>query len=86
MNYFAHSGRNSDKSDWQHLNDHAICVARLAADFASAFGLGRGAYLAGLLHDLGKYTRAFQNRLSGDNGAVDHSPACGAGTGRPGAR
>jgi len=75
MKYFAHSGKRSDRSDWQRLDHHAISVARLAAEFAAPFGLERGAYLAGLLHDLGKYTGAFQNRLSGDDGAVDHSTA-----------
>ncbi len=75
MEYFAHSGHNSDKSDWQRLDDHAMCVARLAAEFAAPFGLERGAYLAGLLHDVGKYTRAFQKRLSDQEGAVDHSTA-----------
>ncbi|MBU1210526.1 MAG: CRISPR-associated endonuclease Cas3'' [Alphaproteobacteria bacterium] len=63
MPYFAHSGLKSDASDWQRLDDHALCVARLAADFAAPMGLERAAYLAGLLHDLGKYTSAFQAQL-----------------------
>lgn len=75
VQYFAHSGTRSDRSDWQRLEDHALRVARLAADFAAPFGLERGAYLAGLLHDLGKYTGPFQSRLSGDRDAVDHSTA-----------
>ncbi|MGD9803603.1 MAG: CRISPR-associated helicase Cas3' [Hyphomicrobiaceae bacterium] len=75
MKYFAHSGKRCDRSDWQQLDHHAICVARLAAELATPFGLERGAYLAGLLHDLGKYTPAFQSRLSGNDGAVDHSTA-----------
>lgn len=75
MRYFAHSGKRPDRGDWQRLDDHALCVARLAAEFAAPFGLERGAYLAGLLHDLGKYTQSFQSRLSGDQEAVDHSTA-----------
>lgn len=75
MEYFAHSGPTDDRSDWQRLDDHAICVARLAADFAAPIGLERAAYLAGLLHDLGKYTPAFQTRLAGADTAVDHSTA-----------
>lgn len=75
MDYFAHSGKSGDKSDWQRLDDHAQSVARLAAGFAAPFGLQRGAYLAGLLHDLGKYTEAFQKRLSGGKESVDHSTA-----------
>ena len=75
MTYFAHSGERPDRSDWQRLDHHAISVARLAAKFATPCGLARAAYLAGLLHDLGKYTPAFQKRLSGGDGAVDHSTA-----------
>lgn len=75
MAYFAHSGLKSDSSDWQRLDDHALCVARLAANFAAPMGLERAAYLAGLLHDLGKYTPAFQARLHGANNSVDHSTA-----------
>lgn len=75
MNYFAHSGRETNQSDWQRLDDHALCVARRAAGFATPMGLERAAYLAGLLHDLGKYTQAFQARLSGSKEQVDHSTA-----------
>lgn len=75
MDYFAHSGRNNDRSDWQRLDKHALCVAQLASGFAAPIGLERAAYLAGLLHDLGKYTPAFQARLSGSNEQVDHSTA-----------
>ncbi|MCB1511396.1 MAG: CRISPR-associated endonuclease Cas3'', partial [Hyphomicrobiaceae bacterium] len=75
MGYFGHSGKNSDFSDWQRLDDHALSVARLASQFGAPIGLERAAYLAGLLHDLGKYTSAFQARLSGDGASVDHSTA-----------
>lgn len=75
MDFFAHSGRNPDRSDWQRLDEHALNVARLAADFAAPMGLERAAYLAGLLHDLGKYTPAFQARLAGAGQPVDHSTA-----------
>ena len=75
MEYFAHSGTPNDKTDWQHLDQHSRNVARLAAQFAASFGLERAAYLAGLLHDLGKYTPAFQERLAGSKDAVDHSTA-----------
>lgn len=75
MEYFAHSGRHDDQSDWQRLDDHARCVARLAAEFAAPMGMERAAHLAGLLHDLGKYSPAFQARLAGANTSVDHSTA-----------
>lgn len=73
--HFAHSGRNPDKSDWQDLKSHLLNVARLAETMAEPFGGARLAYLAGLLHDVGKYTEAFQRRLEGENIRVDHSTA-----------
>jgi len=79
MTYFAHSGSPGDQSDWQSLKDHSLEVAALAGARAKPFGLERAARLAGLLHDLGKYTRSFQRRLSGENIRVDHSTA-GAAT------
>jgi CRISPR-associated endonuclease/helicase Cas3 len=79
MSYFAHSGSPDDKSDWQSLKNHALRVAALASERAQPFGLERAAHLAGLLHDLGKYTAPFQRRLSGANIRVDHSTA-GAAT------
>lgn len=75
MPYYAHSGSLHDKSDWQILKDHLLAVAELARLRAEPFGLGRAAYLAGLLHDLGKYTSKFQRRISGETISVDHSTA-----------
>jgi CRISPR-associated endonuclease/helicase Cas3 len=60
-------------------------VARLAAEFGSAFGAGEWAHLAGLWHDVGKYSCEYQEYLAavGEDGAhaaelkgkVDHSTA-----------
>lgn len=75
MDFFAHSGKSNDRSDWQRLDEHARNVAALAAQFATPIGLERAGYLAGLLHDLGKYTPAFQERLTGSQELVDHSTA-----------
>jgi len=47
----------------QELLDHLTETADLAKAFASVFGCGNTAYWAGLLHDLGKYTHAFQDYL-----------------------
>ncbi|MBD3750846.1 MAG: CRISPR-associated endonuclease Cas3'', partial [Sphingobacteriales bacterium] len=73
--YYAHSGRNSDKSDWQTLQDHLQVVAEIAKHNARYFGAEALAYLAGLLHDLGKYTPEFQARLEGSPKKVDHATA-----------
>jgi len=51
--HFAHS---AEDRDWEPLEDHLRAVAELAAEFAAAFGSGEWARLAGLWHDLGKYS------------------------------
>lgn len=75
MDWYAHSGKTSDKGDWQRLKDHLIQVAQLAAEMAKPFGLERSAFVTGLLHDLGKYHPFFQQRLEGANIRIDHSTA-----------
>jgi CRISPR-associated endonuclease/helicase Cas3 len=69
------------------LEEHLSGVAALASEFASLFGSSDWAYLAGLWHDLGKYSMEFQQRikllsgydpeahLEGKPGRVDHSTA-----------
>ncbi|MFH2058776.1 MAG: CRISPR-associated helicase Cas3' [Pseudomonadota bacterium] len=47
----------------QALSVHLTNTAKLAQSFAGSFGCENIAYLAGLLHDLGKYTQAFQDYL-----------------------
>lgn len=75
MRYYAHSGQQADRSDWQLLRDHLAAVAELARARAHVFGGADWAHLAGLLHDLGKYSVAFQNRLNGSDQRADHSTA-----------
>ena len=75
MTYYAHSGRANDKGDWQGLKEHLEQVAALAARMAEPLGLEKAAFLAGLFHDLGKYTADFQRRLTGADIRVDHSTA-----------
>ena len=71
--FFAHSGAQPDKSDWQLLNEHLEAVGQLAAERAAPFGGQQLAQIAGLLHDLGKYTDEFQRRINGDLIRVDHA-------------
>lgn len=71
--FFAHSTPNADRSDWQPLAEHLGAVAHLAKEKAAFFGGGELAALAGLLHDLGKYTDEFQRRIAGDALRVDHA-------------
>ncbi|MGN0854939.1 MAG: CRISPR-associated helicase Cas3' [Kiritimatiellia bacterium] len=49
--------------DGQNLFDHIVGTASLAQNFAEPYGLGRLAYACGLLHDIGKYSAAFQSYL-----------------------
>lgn len=74
-NYFGHSGNKEDKSDWQPLQDHLCRVALCAELNSKYFKAAKLSYLAGLLHDLGKYTPEFQARLEGASSKVDHATA-----------
>lgn len=71
--YYAHSCKGEDKHQWQLLRDHLLHTASLASKLAGSFGAERLAYIAGLAHDIGKYSREFQARLEGRNIQVDHS-------------
>lgn len=73
--YFAHSGTRSDKSDWQTLKGHLHSVAEVAEQNSRYFNANKLSYLAGLFHDLGKYTPEFQDRLEGSPNKVDHATA-----------
>ena len=83
--YYAHSREGRPPVEWQPLDEHLKNVAEMARSFAEAFDAGDWAYLAGLWHDLGKYSCEFQQRLcisEGNNahienkpGRVDHSTA-----------
>lgn len=70
QSFFAHSGTLPDFSDWQPLDEHLLNVAEVARQFALAAcpddaQLSEVAYLAGLLHDLGKYRPEFQMMIRG---------------------
>lgn len=77
VEYYAHSTTNPDKSDWQRLDEHLENVASLAASFAEAFGASEWGRAAGLLHDTGKASALFTQRLEGKPVRVNHS-ICGA--------
>ena len=58
----------------QPLHTHLQDTAKLCAAFAAPFGGEQQGLLAGLAHDIGKYSTAFQHRLHG-GAKVDHSTA-----------
>lgn len=81
--YVAHV-RKSDEEK-QLLKNHLVECAELSADWGEKIGLRKTSYLAGLLHDLGKFSSKFQEYLkkavddpkSVTRGSVDHSTAGG---------
>jgi CRISPR-associated endonuclease Cas3-HD len=75
LTYYGHSSESADKTTWQPLRDHLTAVAGRSRDFAAAFGAGQTAWIAGLCHDLGKYSSEFQRRLEDSRVRVDHSSA-----------
>jgi CRISPR-associated endonuclease/helicase Cas3 len=68
--YIAHK---SEKGE-QTLSEHLHSVAHLAEDFAKDFAKF-AAFNAGLFHDIGKYSMAFQERIRGSTIQVEHSAA-----------
>ncbi len=72
---YAHSVDGSPQEKWQTLESHLLSVAGLAQQFAAPFGASDWACLLGLLHDAGKASDAFQERLKGSSVQVDHSTA-----------
>lgn len=73
--FFAHSILNRAEEQWEPLSGHLNEVSRLAGRYGEAFGAGALCATAGLFHDLGKYSAAFQARLRGSAAMVDHSTA-----------
>lgn len=59
----------------EYVEDHLREVAELASEFAKTFGAGSWAYAAGIVHDVGKYSIEFQNRILHGGCKVDHSTA-----------
>jgi CRISPR-associated endonuclease/helicase Cas3 len=73
--FYAHSLGGGEKRRWQPLAEHLRAVAEQAGARGAKFGARNAASLAGLMHDLGKYSLAFQRRLEGAGEKVDHSTA-----------
>ncbi len=65
---------SEDKRE-QTILAHLQGTSALAKEFARRFGGEDQAQLAGMAHDIGKYSSAFQKRLRGDPQMVDHATA-----------
>lgn len=59
--FIAHVRKSDGKQ--QSLHDHLLGVADLSRKFASKIGLGEIGEIIGLLHDLGKYSKKFQDYI-----------------------
>jgi CRISPR-associated endonuclease/helicase Cas3 len=59
MSFIAHVRKNGDTP--QMLHEHLRNVGAMAGANAAKIRLGMQGELIGLLHDLGKYSQAFQN-------------------------
>ena len=70
--YFAHK---LEDGTGQTVKEHLEGTAELAERFAGAFEAGEAGRIAGLLHDVGKYSDNFQRRIRGSSEQVDHSTA-----------
>lgn len=73
----------NNSEEFQLLTDHLNQAANLAKKYGQDFGLPTACYLAGLLHDCGKYSDEFQDYIrlaqvhpdQAKRGSVDHSYA-----------
>ncbi len=73
VKYYAHK---SEDGRSQTVKEHLYSVAELAESFSIEL-FKEIAYAAGLLHDIGKYSKRFQKRLEGEDVRYEHS-CCGA--------
>lgn len=62
---------NGNVIAFQSNEEHSEEVARLAREFASEFGMGDFGYVMGLLHDMGKQKKEFQNYIRYENNLTD---------------
>lgn len=63
MEYPAHIRKVDGKKYIQTVEEHCHGVAEIAAELLRDIGLEKTAYLAGLIHDLGKFSENFKNYI-----------------------
>ena len=72
LEYIAHK----DGERTQSIKEHLFGTAQLAKQFSEVFGNGDWGYCCGMLHDIGKYSAEFQEKIKNDTDRrVDHSTA-----------
>ncbi|MCO6429818.1 MAG: CRISPR-associated endonuclease Cas3'', partial [Deltaproteobacteria bacterium] len=67
--FIAHPGKDGRPD--QSIKDHLFGVARLATEVARKIGLPEAGELLGLLHDIGKYSKAFQEYIRSATGRLN---------------
>jgi CRISPR-associated endonuclease/helicase Cas3 len=60
-----------EHTSYQKICDHLSNVSNIAKVFSTKIGLSKAGELLGLLHDLGKYSDAFQNYLGSATGLIN---------------
>ncbi|RYZ85309.1 MAG: CRISPR-associated endonuclease Cas3'', partial [Proteobacteria bacterium] len=77
--FYAHTP-SKHNTQWHMLPDHILTVSRKARCFAKRLGYGAGeiAYYLGLLHDLGKFTKEFQQYLLDCHNNPENPPTPGS--------
>jgi len=73
--FYAHSKENEPHEKWQTVKKHLQNVSDIAELFGKDFSSGKLPKIAGLFHDLGKYSKEFQNRIINQGQKVDHATA-----------
>lgn len=63
MEYPAHIRKVDDQKYVQTVEEHCCGVAEIAAELLRDIGLEKTAYLAGIVHDLGKFSENFKNYI-----------------------
>lgn len=74
MDTYAYLAHLTEDGRTQTILEHLKGTASLCSAFAAAFDAEAQGQLAGMAHDIGKYSAAFQRRLHGGP-KVDHASA-----------
>ena len=80
--YYAHTLPGRAEEEWQELQAHLEGVSKHAAASGASFHAGDWARVAGLWHDLGKYSDAFQSYLRTASSPDPHIADAPHATGR----
>jgi CRISPR-associated endonuclease Cas3-HD len=70
--YLAHSANDEGRGVVEPLAVHLQRVTERARSYAGVFGADAEARLTGMLHDIGKYSPRFLDRLAGKESGLDH--------------